>query len=366
MYRLMIPGPVTLEDDVLEQMGGQMQPHYGAQWTAIFNETIELLKQVFDTQGDVHILVGSGTAGVDASIASMTAPGETLIVGDNGHFGHRLGEIGRSYGLNVVSVEAPLGEPLSAAGFDAAFTRHPGAAAVAVVHLETSTTVLNPVEDIASVAQRHGVPFIVDAVSSLGGVRLPMDAWGIDLCISASQKCLGAPPGLAQVAVSSRAWDVMASKPQRNHGWYLNLQVWRDHAQRWADWHPYPITMPTSTILALRASLRNLVAEGLANRIQRYTWLARRLRSGLNDLGLRLFAPEEYLAPVLTGIMSPDGVPSSQIVNYLLEEHHIQITGGFGDEMKERIFRVGHMGPLISEQDIDAVLAGVGMFLRNH
>jgi alanine-glyoxylate transaminase/serine-glyoxylate transaminase/serine-pyruvate transaminase len=364
-YKLMIPGPVMLEDDVLFQMGQQVQPHYGPQWTAIFNETIDLLKQVFETTGDVHILVGSGTAGVDASIASLTAPGETIVVGANGHFGHRLVEIGRFYGLNVIVVEAPLGKPLKAADFDATLTQYANAAAVAVVHLETSTTVLNPVEDIARASSRHGVPVIVDAVSSLGGVPLSMDEWGIDLCASASQKCLGAPAGLAQVAVSKRAWDIMASKPERNHGWYLNLEVWQEHARKWSDWHPYPITMPTNTVLALRTSLQGLLAEGVTNRIQHYSRLASRLRNGLRELGLRLFASEDCLAPVLTGVISPDGVPSSEIVNYLLNEHGIKISGGFGDEMKERIFRVGHMGPTLTESDIDDVLNGVEAFLKS-
>lgn len=363
--KLMIPGPVMLEDDVLFQMGQQAQPHYGPEWTAIFNETIDLLKQVFETKGDVHILVGSGTAGVDASIASLTAPGETIVVGANGHFGHRLAEIGQSYGLNVIVVEAALGQPLRVVDFDAVLTQHPNAAAVAVVHLETSTTVLNPVEDIARVARQHDVPVIVDAVSSLGGVPLSMDDWGIDLCASASQKCLGAPAGLAQVAVSQRAWGIMASKPHRNHGWYLDLQVWQEHARKWSDWHPYPITMPTNTVLALRASLQGLLAEGVANRIQHYSNLANRLRSGIRELGLKLFASEDCLAPVLTGVISPDGIPSSQIVNYLLNEHGIKISGGFGDEMKERIFRVGHMGPTLTESDIDDVLNGVEAFLKS-
>lgn len=362
--RLMIPGPVTVEDDVLYEMGSQVQPHYGVQWTLLYKETIALLKQVFETTGDVLILVGSGTAGVDASIASLTAPGETIVVGANGHFGHRLGEIGQSYGLNVIAVEAPLGEPLNPADFEAVLARQSDVAAVAVVHVETSTTVMNPVEEIASIARRHDVPLIVDAVSSLGGVKLPVDELGIDLCVTASQKCLGAPPGLAQVAISPRAWQIMASKPQRHHGWYLNLEIWQHHAEKWSDWHPYPITMPTNLVLALRASLQSLLREGVPNRLQRYQRLARRFRGGLRDLGLQLFVAEEHLSPVLTGIVSPDGIPSSTIVNFLLDEYGIKISGGFGDEMRERIFRVGHMGPMISEHDIDAVLEGVGAFLK--
>ncbi|MFC1960356.1 pyridoxal-phosphate-dependent aminotransferase family protein, partial [Chloroflexota bacterium] len=349
--RLMIPGPVTVEDDVLFQMGQQVQVHYGPQWTAIYNETLDLLKQVFATKDDMLMLVGSGTAGVDAAIASMTAPGETILVGANGHFGQRLAEIGQAYGLDVIVVEAPLGKPLKAADFDAALTKHPHVAVMAVVHLETSTTVLNPLEDIATVARQHDIPFIVDAVSSLGGVPLAMDDWGIDLCVSASQKCLGAPPGLTQIAVSQRAWDVMAAKPQRNHGWYLNLEIWQQHAINWGDWHPYPVTISTNTVLALRASLQSLLAEGVPNRIQRYSRLADRLRSGVRELGLELFTEEDCLSPVLTGIVSPQGLPSSAIVKFL-GENDIKIAGGFGDEMKERIFRVGHMGAMISEADI--------------
>jgi alanine-glyoxylate transaminase/serine-glyoxylate transaminase/serine-pyruvate transaminase len=243
-------------------------------------------------------------------------------------------------------------------------TRQRDVVLVAVVHVETSTTVMNPVEQIASITRRHGVPLMVDAVSSLGGIRLPVEEWGIDLCVTASQKCLGAPPGLAQVAISPRAWQIMASKTQRNHGWYLNLEIWQQHAQKWSDWHPYPISMPTNLVLALRASLQNLLREGIPNRMQRFQRLASRLRGGMRDLGLRLFVPEEHLSPVLTGVVSPDGIPSSAIVNYLLDEHGIKITGGFGDEMREQIFRVGHMSPVISEQDIDAVLDGVGAFLK--
>lgn len=363
-HKLMIPGPVTVEDDVLLQLSSPVQAHYGPQWAAIYHETTGLLKQVFKTKGDIHILAGSGSAGLDAAIGSITAPGETIVVGVNGYFGQRLAIMGQCYGLNVITVEAPYGQPLNPADFDSALTQHADAALVALVHLETSTTVLNPVEAIAAVVRQHGVPLMVDAVSSLGGVPLDMDGWGIDLCGTASQKCLGAIAGLAPVAVSARAWDIMASKPQRNHGWYLNLQIWQEHATHWGDWHPYPITMPTNSILALRAGLLSLLAEGLENRIQRYSRLAKQLRDGIQSLGLRLFASEDYLSPVLTGVMSPDGIPSSRLVSYLLNECGIKITGGFGDEMKERIFRVGHMGPTLTEADMDLLLGGISAFLR--
>ena len=363
--KLMIPGPVTVEDDVLHQMGSPVQAHYGPEWTGTYHETTGLLKQVFNTQGDVHILVGSGSAGLDAAIGSLTAPGETIVVGSNGFFGQRLIAIGKSYGLDVIAVEAPLGMPLMPSDFESTLTHHPDAAAVAVVHLETSTTVLNPIQEIVAVARRHGVPVMVDAVSTLGGVPVAMDEWGIDLCVSASQKCLGAPPGLAPVAVSQRAWDIMASKPQRNHGWYLNLQTWQQHATDWKDWHPFPVTMATNNVLALRAGLRSLLAEGLAQRYRRYGELACQLREGIKRLGLQLFAPEERLAPILTGVLSPDGIPSGKIVSYLYMEHGIKISGGFGEGLQDRIFRIGHMGATITGEDIDAVLNGLAAFLNS-
>jgi alanine-glyoxylate transaminase/serine-glyoxylate transaminase/serine-pyruvate transaminase len=363
--RLMVPGPVTVEDDVLHEMGSPVQVHYGPQWTAIYKETTALLQQVFQTQGDVHILVGSGSAGLDAAVGSMTAPGDTIVIGCNGFFGERLLAIGHGYGLNVVPVEAPFGRPLDPSAFDRALAEHPDAAAVMAIHLETSTTVLNPIQEIAAVARRYDVPFMVDVVSSLGGVPVAMDDWGIDICISASQKCLGAPPGLAPVAVSPRAWAAMERKPQRQHGWYLNLQTWRYYATEWSTWHPYPVTMATNNVLALRAGLHSLLAGGLDQRFQRYRELARYLRDGLRGLGLSLFTAEDEMAPVLTGVRSPDGVPSSQIVSYLFAEHDIRISGGFGEQLRDKIFRIGHMGAAITEADLDAVLEGLVAYLEN-
>ena len=362
--RLMIPGPVTVEDEVLRQLGGPVQAHYGPEWTATYNQTRELLKQVFQTQGDVHILVGSGSAGLDAAIGSMASPGDSIVIGRNGFFGQRLVEIGRDYGLDVVVVDEPLGEPLKPAEVAEALKQNPGAVAVAVVHLETSTTIVNPIADIAEIAYKQGVPVIVDAVSSLAGISLPMDEWHIDICVGASQKCLGSPPGLAPVAVSPRAWEVMRSRPKRGHGWYLNLETWRRYDEDWGEWHPFPVTMATNNILALRASLKSLLAEGLETRFERYRGMAQRLRDGVRQLGFRLFTPDEQMAPILTAVYCPDGISSTEIVRFLMEEHDIKIAGGLGQKLKDRLIRIGHMGATVGEEDIDAVLDGLAAFLR--
>lgn len=359
----MIPGPIQPEDEVMEAMGKPVQAHYGKQWTAFYNETVQDLKRVFRTEGDVHILVGSGSTGIDACLGSALSSGESLLVGINGFFGERLRSIAENYGLKVIPVECAPGTPLQVSDFEAALDQHPEAKAAAVVHLETSTTILNPIEDIGRMSRRRGLLFFVDAVSSLGGVPLLMDEWGIDLCASASQKCLGAPPGLSPVAIGKRGWEAIDRNPNKGHGWYLNLRTWRQYSIEWGDWHPFPISIATNNVVALHTSLKSLLAEGVANRLRRYHDMALRLRAGLRSIGMPPFTPDDQMAPVLTAAYGPPGIPTSQIVDYLYEKHCIKIAGGLG-KLKDKVFRVGHMSPRIIDKDIDDVLEALAEFNR--
>lgn len=360
--KLMIPGPIELEDDVLEWMGQPVHAHYGDEWVAIYNETIKLLQEVFQTSGKVYMLPGSGSLGNDAAVQSLFAPGERVAIGLNGNFGNRMREILEANGLVAIPVEAAPGKPLDPADFDRVLAAGPSIVAAVAIHLETSTAVLNPVREIAQVVRKHNRLFVVDGVSALAGTEFKMDEWNVDLCVSASQKGLGAAPGIAIVAVGARAWERIASQPERPRSWYLDLRRWQWYVENWGYWHPFPVTMPTSIILGLRASLLNLIAEGLENRIRRYEALANRLRDGVEALGLTLFAPRSLMAPVLTAVNCPPGVISSELVKYLIEEHHIQITAGFGP-FRDSVFRVGHMGNAIGEEDIDALLTGLRRFL---
>ncbi len=358
--KLMIPGPVQPDPAVLEAMGRPVQPHYGTAFMQLYRETTNLLQGVFGTQGDVYLMVGSGSVALDASIGSALSTGEKIIVGSNGFFGDRLRAMASSYGLEVVPVLSEWGKPLQARDFEAAFRRHPDAKAAAAVHLETSTSIINPVDEIGPIVRRHGGIFIVDAVSSLGGLPMRMDEWGIDLCASASQKCLGAPPGLGPVAIGPRAWEFIDRNPNKGHGWYGDLRVWREYATEWS-WHPYPVTMATNNIAALRVSLGQLLEEGIPQRLERYRKLAVRLRAGLRSVGMEPFTPDELMAPVLTAARGPQGVPTGQIVDYLSEAHHIKISGGMG-ELEGKIIRIGHMSPTLTEADIDEVVGALGEF----
>ena len=343
--KLMIPGPVQPDDDVLAVMGQPVQAHYGPAWTELYNDTTRMLAQVFATTGAVHLLVGPGSAGLDACLGSAAATGQTVIIGINGFFGQRLQVIAESYGLRVVPVTAEWGQPLDPRDFETALAQHPEAALVAVVHVETSTTIVNPIQAIGAIVRAHHGTYLVDAVSSLGGVPLEMDAWHIDLCASASQKCLGAPPGLAPVAVGPRGWEAIDRVPDKGHGWYLNLRVWRQYALEWGNWHPFPVTLATNNVLALRASLRKLLAEGLGRRQARYQALALRLRRGLRSIGLEPYTPDALMAPVVTAAYGPPGVPTSKLIAYMADTHHIKLAGGMGEQLKDRVFRIGHMAP---------------------
>lgn len=360
-FMLMIPGPIQPEKNVMDAMGSPVRAHYGPEWTQLYNNTTSMLKTVFGTQGDVFLMVGSGSCGIDACFGSAFTSGEKVLIGINGFFGLRLKSIAENYGLNVVPVEFEWGQALTPDAVENAIQANPDAVGVAIVHLETSTTIINPVAEIGQSVRKHGLVYLVDAVSSLGGLPVKMDDWCIGLCASASQKCLGAPPGLSPVAVGLRGWEAIDRNPHKGHGWYGNLRVWRQYKVEWGDWHPFPITMATNNVLALKASLEDLLEEGIDKRMERYQSLAMRLRNGLRRISMTPYTSDEMMAPVITAAFGPIGVPTSKIVSYMADVHRIKIAGGLGD-LKDKVFRIGHMSPIVSEMDIDRVVDALASF----
>lgn len=359
--KLMIPGPIQPDDEVLEAMASPVIPHYGDEWAAFYGETLDVLKQVFNTRGDVFLLPGSGTAAIDACFGSALATGEKIIIGINGFFGERLRSIAANYGLEIVVVEAQWGQPLRAEDIASALQAHPDARAVAAVHLETSTSIVNPIDRIGPLVRAHGAVFIVDAVSSLGGMAYDMDGWCVDLCASSTQKCLGAPPGLAPVAVGPRGWEAVDRVPDKHHGFYTNLANWRKYARDWASWHPTLVTMPVNNVISLRTSLDQLLAEGIENRLARYRRLALHLRTGLRRIGCEPFTPDEMMSPVLTAAYPRAGVAVPDLMRYLEGEHRIKIAPGLG-ALSGKIFRIGHMSPVLAEADIDQVVEAIASY----
>ncbi|MBI4553832.1 MAG: alanine--glyoxylate aminotransferase family protein [Candidatus Latescibacteria bacterium] len=361
-YRLMIPGPVEVDPDVLTHMSDPLTAHYGERWIGILNETKANLRAIFRTSGDVFVVVGSGNTGTDMVINSLFDEGDHVLALDNGYFGHRLGEVAESHGLRVTWLTKRWGSPFRPADIDAAVAGAPDLKAVLVVHGETSTGVANPVHDLAQAARKHDLLVVVDGIASLGGEPFEMDAWGVDVCVTASQKALESPPGLALIAINSRAWQAI-DRCQGHRGWVGNLQTWRRFASEQADYHPHPGTIPVNNVVALRSSTRLILDEGLEARWERHARIARVVRSGMRAMGLAVMADEDVACANLTVIESAGLFNPGALVEFLKAEYGIHIAQGIR-EWFDKAVRIGHMGPNASLGAIVPLLVGVEHFLR--
>lgn len=363
--KLMIPGPISVADDVLDVVGAPVRPNYGPGWINIHHELKDMLRQVIGTTGRVFVTAGSGHVGAELIFQSVLRRGERVLVGNNGFFGERWIEVLKTIGCEPVVIEAPLDQRLDPSAIARAFAADPSIRTGLFVQLETGSAILNPIEEIASICRAQGRLCIVDAVSSLAGTLLPMDAWGVDAVISASQKCLGGVPGLAVVAVNERVWEIAkAMPPSEVRSWYLHLTTWQKYEDESPNWHPYPATMPSPAMLGLHTALVALVAEGLDARLARYRQRAAHLRARLSDLGLPLFVPAEWMAPVLTTAITPANVRPVDVMLAILRAENIMIGMGL-PPLGDRVLRFGHMGVGIDDADIERMLARLALTLRN-
>ena len=358
---LMIPGPSDVDERVLAQMSRQVVAHYGAAWAAFFNETVDLVRSVLRTAGDVFVYAGSGHLGLDAAIGSLFEPGTSVVVARNGHFGARLEALALAHELRVIPCDAPWGAPVRGEAIASVLDSHPEAAGVLVVHGETSTGVLNPVEEIARAVKARGRLLVVDAVSSAGAAPLETEAWGIDVLVTASQKGLGAPPGLVIVAVSEAAWEAVDGRRTPVRGWTTSLAKWREFLQ-YRDYQPYYITMPVNVVRALRTSLELIEEEGLANRIERHRAVSALLRRRLGEIGLFAEADPEHALPAVTVARCPEGVAAAALRDRLFAEAGIAVAVGLGPWQKDRI-RIGHMGRNAAPDKIDRLAAAISRCL---
>ncbi len=357
--RLMIPGPIEVAPEVLAVMAEPLVAHYGKEWTVFYKEILGMLRRIFQTDGDVFLFPGSGSAGLDAALGSTLFPDGKVLIPQNGFFGERLEEIARSYTTNVHTIDFPVGRVIDLGAVERTL-QDGNFDAVACVHCETSTGVLNPIQELATLCRSHGILFIVDAVSSLAVESLEMDAWGIDICVSASQKGLESPPGLGVVAVGKRVWDRI--NHAKSPGWYLNLKVWKEYTEKWGDWHPHPVTQAVNNIKALRVGMERILKEGLDARFERHRKITQQLRQGLREIGLTLYVPDEIASHGVTSVLGPDS-KVDELLAYVRKQKGILLAGSLG-LLKGKIFRIGHMGPSASKEAIDEVLTALRKGLR--
>ncbi|GAA1304172.1 pyridoxal-phosphate-dependent aminotransferase family protein [Pseudonocardia xinjiangensis] len=359
---LLGPGPSTPYPEAVEALARPVLGHLDPEYLALIHETGDRLRQVFRTENPLTLPVsGTGSAGMEACLASLLEPGETVIVGVNGYFGERLCEVAHRGGARVVRVEAPWGTALDPADVLAAHRAHPQAALVAVVAAETSTGVRNDVAPLGPELAQTDTLLLVDAVTALGGTPLEVDAWQIDACYSASQKCLGAPPGLAPVTLGPRAVAKMRNRTTPIHSFYLDLGLLHDYFL--ASPPRYHHTASSTLAYALHAGLGRLLEEGVESVWDRHARVGALLQSELPELGFSLVAPDGSRLPQLTTAVLPDGLEDGPARTRLLAEYGIEVGGGLGD-LAGRAWRIGLMGHAATERSVVTLLGATRELLK--
>jgi aspartate aminotransferase-like enzyme len=351
---LLTPGPTQVPPEVLAAMAEPVIHHRSPDFKAVFAETRAHLKDVYRTGHEVLVFAASGTGGFESALANLLSPGEKVLAVSHGNFGERWQKMAAAFGCDVHKLSYAWGES-PAAGDVAAALAESGAGIVLLVHSETSTGVVSDLERLLAACNEAGAISVVDAISSLGAVPLETDAWGADVVVTGSQKALMTPPGLAFASVSDRAFAKAerATLPRFYWDWA------RARAQQEKDTTPF--TPPTSTIVALNAALRRILAEGLDHVFARHVALGRACRAGAKAMGLELYSPDDDSAAVLTALLTPGEIDAVALRLALRDRFGITVAGGHGDVV-DRLFRIGHIG-YVDVFDITTALAAVELQL---
>ncbi|MBI2616513.1 alanine--glyoxylate aminotransferase family protein [Candidatus Gottesmanbacteria bacterium] len=347
---LRIPGPTPLPVEVLSATSRQMINHRGHEYEQMQKRITENLAYFFQTENDIFLLTSSGMGGLEAAVSNFFSPGDQLIFFTCGEFGNRWAEIAIRFGATVDHVKIPVGKSVDKDTVYQTLEKHDNVAGVFFTHNETSTGVLNGISELAPLVKTHRSKplLLVDSISALGAVNLPMDDLGIDVLVTASQKAWMAPPGIAMISISPYAWERHATAKMPHY--YFDISLYKEFAEKFQT----PATPAVTTLFGLDTSLEMMKKEGREKIFQRHIQIMNHLRSGIKKLGLTLFVDDEDASPTVTSITLPENVDGKRWVDLLREKYNIELAGGMG-ETKGKIIRVAHMG-YVSEKDIDGVL----------
>jgi len=337
---LMGPGPSDVHPRVLTAMATPLLGHLDPQFLTVMNETQEMLRQVFQTKNALTFPVsGTGSAGMEAAVVNLIEPGDKMIVCVNGVFGQRMTDVAQRAGAQVTTIERPWGEVFDPQQIKEALHRVKPKV-LGIVHAETSTGAWQPMADLGKLCRETDTFLLLDTVTSVAGVPVEIDAWGVDAVYSGTQKCLSCPPGLAPVSFSPRAVEMIGKRKTKVQSWYLDMSMVMRY---WGEERFYHHTAPITLVYALREALRLVHEEGLEPRFQRHLRNHRALKAGLAALGIRYATAEGHQLPQLNAIHIPAGVDDMAVRKHLLTEFGIEIGGGLGD-FKGKVWRVGLMG----------------------
>ncbi|RPI11516.1 MAG: alanine--glyoxylate aminotransferase family protein [Actinobacteria bacterium] len=344
------PGPCNPYPEVIDALTRPMLGHLDPAFLKILDETCDRLRSVFRTDNALTLPIsGPGSAGMEASFVNVVEPGDVVVIGVNGVFGQRMCDVADRCGAEVVRVEAEWGRPIDPEALAAA---HPSPKLIAVVHAETSTGVRSDIEPLG--ALKGEALLLVDCVTSLGGIPVEIDAWGVDIAYSGTQKCLGVPPGLSPLTMSDRARDRFV---ERSQSWYLDLKMISQYVSAGGG-RTYHHTAPISMIFALHAGLGAVLAEGLDAAQSRHAECGALVQEGLEKLGFRLFAAEGHRLPELTTAWVPEGVDEAAVRRRLLERYGIEIGGGLG-AYAGKVWRIGCMGHTARPRNVTLLLGAL-------
>ena len=355
------PGPSNVAPEVLEALAKPITGHLDPVFLALLDETADRLRAVFQTTNRLTFAVsGTGSAGMEAALVNVLEPGDTAIVCVNGVFGGRMAEVASRAGADVVRLETEWGELISVDAVRDALASHADAKVVAAVHAETSTGASQPVGELADVVRGHPALFVVDTVTSLGGMEVAVDDWGIDVCYSGTQKCLSVPPGLSPITFSERALGAVNARRGPVQSWYLDVTLLSKY---WGSDRVYHHTAPISMLTALHAGLGVVLDEGLAARWRRHAELGALLAKELETRGFDYVAPEGHRLPMLHCVRVPAGVDEASARKRLLSEYGIEVGGGLGP-FAGKCWRIGLMGYTCTERNVLTLLAALDDVLR--
>jgi aspartate aminotransferase-like enzyme len=355
---LMIPGPTRVAPRVLKAMSENIVNHRSAVFGEIITETTEMMSEVFQTENQSYIITGSGTAAMEAALASVLNKGDKVLNIVGGKFGQRFMQIAEVHGAMPIELEVGWGYGVDPKDVKYILEEEDDIKAVTIVHNETSTGVTNPIEEVGKIVNDYDALYVVDTVSSLGGDDVFVDGYNIDICVTGSQKCLAAPPGMAALTLSDDAWKVVEKTPSSTY--YLDMKKYLKSGSGHPPETPY--TPSVSLMYAMREALKAVMEEGLESRVKRHELAALATRNGVKAMGLELFAQQEVSSNTVTSIKMPEGITDKQFRGTMRDKYRIELAGG-QDHLKGNIFRIGHMGN-ITQQEIIITIAALEMTLK--
>lgn len=356
---IMTPGPTYISEEVRNALSQPItNPDLDPSFFEFYKATCVMFQKLMKTQNEVLILAGEGILGLEAACASTIEPGDRVLCIENGIFGKGFGDFAKMYGAEVVYLSTNYEREISVDELKEFLQKDSNFKVATMVHCETPSGITNPIDKLCPLLKSYGILTVVDSVSAIGGERVEVDKWQVDIILGGSQKCLSAPPGLTFLSVSNAAWDKMANRKIPITGFYTNLYIWRSwYEEKW-----FPYTQPISDIYALNKAVEIALREG--SLVEKHQKIADAVRKSLQEAGLKLYAASGYSNTVTTVVM-PEGIAFSKLFDEMLKKHGILIAGAF-DFLKDKVFRIGHMGENCKEEKLYLTLKALNNVLGDN